>query len=722
MRARTSTLIRATRGLQRQLTARLTPVGSICLVIWILAGLFGIYQIASALRAQVRALSLDEQTRRLTTWSPIYGFGAACASRLLPHASLVLVDPTGIPVTAPTSASAYGQAQDVDIANAAAFVYTVYPRNVALLGHAPASLDPGLLSADYVALWEQVSYRPPAAQAAGQATERMLRADLLGREVCAYTDTQGDRGLVFAVSQQSVAALTAAGGVATQADAGHLAAPGPSPFASWTTYARALLAMICLWGIGALLLRVCGGRALTWRLSAALAFPLGCLAATVELLVFSMLGISWSVTALLLPWLLVALAAAWHWRSQILRLTRRRARGATEPRGWAPLAIDERIAVGVLVILGALVIATAPIQLPYSDGFQMYYFKARAFFADRSMVPYYTHASALSFSIPAHPPLVPLSVTWLYLFIGGVDEHTSLLLWPALFLSLLAAFYVLTRPLASRRLALWCTVALALIGNELTGSAIRGGFADMPLAVYLFMGCGLLWHWTTPGRQSPRLLLVAALFLGAAALTKEEGFVAASVALIAFPLLARRRSGAVTARAARWVAPLGAAVCVFLLTIAAWQVLRLRYPVPELLLQPGNRGTAVLLQSLIVAAVGLVERAIVFWPAPLALALLWAIERRDHGERLWFPGNGRLLFLASVVLVQLAADVVGMATNPSDVSAEVSHTASRLLLQLVPLLFLGTVELWPQLLVHDAVSPPEVRPAEDAVLAPAESR
>jgi hypothetical protein len=685
----------ATRAWRR--AEHLTPIARICLVIWILAGLFGLYQIVGALRAQVRALPVDEQTRRLTTWSPIYGFAEACVARLLPRTHLLLVDPTGAPVAPAESATAYGQTQDVDTANAAAFVYGVYPRQISLLGHVPPHLGASRGVIDYIALWEQIAYRPPAAQAAARAAEDLLRANPSPREVCAYTDAAGDRGVIFAVSPQSLQAL-ARGGVAVQADSRHSAVIAASPFDSWETYARVLLGLACLWGIGAVLLRLGAGRVVNWRLSGALAFPLGCLLATLELLLFSALGIPWSVTLLVGPWLLVALAAGWRARAHIWHLARC-AHGASLQRPGGRLPMDERMALGALLVLSGMVIATAPIQLPYSDGFQMYYFKAGAFFSDRSVLPYYSHALALSFSIPAHPPLVPLSVTWLYLFVGHVDEHSSLLLWPALFLSLLAAFYALARTVVARRIALWGTVALALIGYTVTGSAVRGGFADMPLAVYLFIGCALIWLWATTGRQSLRLLLIAGLFLGAAALTKEEGAVAAAVALAALPLLTRRQTGGMHPRPTSWLAPLLLAGCAFLLMVAPWQILRFRYPVPELLVQPGGRSILALLHGLAAAAAGLGLRAMAYWPAELALIALWAIERWRRGERLLSAGNSRLLYLACVVLVQLVADAVGMATNPTAVSAEVSHTASRLLLQVVPLLFLIAVEVWPQLLV-----------------------
>ena len=111
-------------------------------------------------------------------------------------------------------------------------------------------------------------------------------------------------------------------------------------------------------------------------------------------------------------------------------------------------------------------------------------------------------------------------------------------------------------------------------------------------------------------RPSPRLLLLAGLCLGAAALTKEEGLLGALVVLAATPLLAVRRvPGAGSAPRALWWRPLVGAIPIFTLSILPWLLLRSHYPMLEPSF-PAGLGLGTLLGHLLIAAAGLGVRAI----------------------------------------------------------------------------------------------------------------
>jgi len=731
-------------GRQVASTRRPPAAALILLGIWVVAALIGARQLLAPLPGQLRSARMGEAERRAATWPAIYGFARACAPALAPEpgATLTLLDPTGL---APFGA-AYGIAYDVDQADLNAFMYATYPRAVTPLGHIPVGGTAGLPATDYLALWEWGSggYRSPGTVAAARAAEGMLRAELPGRPACAYADGSGNRGVVFALSPVARRALVQSptGGAPDRpGPAAGAAAPPPLPSAtsSGPAYVLALLGLASLWVIGALALRLVAGRNLPPLLAAALALPLGGLAAGLELLLFSLLAIPWSAPWLALPWLLLAGAAAGsvkrrrvplgarascpsprplpecggrarHPRSQDVSQTLGAA-GPSEPgRG---LAVDERVALVLLAVVAAAVTVVAPVGLPGSDGFSRYYFKAHAFYVDHSATPYYAQAAGrasrpladLLFSLPAHPPLTSLDVTWLYLWIGGENEHASLLLWPALFLSLLAAFYALTRGALSRRGALWSTLALALIGTGLSSSAANGGFTDMPLAAYLLMGCGLLWSWANSsqpqpaGSRPPRPLLVAGLLLGAATLTKQEGLTAALIALAATPLLALRRApGAPSRPRPAWWVPLAWVLPAAALAYLPWALLRLRYPLPDPNIYTGW-GIPTMLRNAVVAAAGIGARTVPRWYAVYALIAAWALLCRRAGLiGLLSRASGRAWFLAAVVAGQLAVDVAGIVVSPIPVRFEVPWAANRLLDQLFPLLLLGAVVLWPRVL------------------------
>ena len=696
---------------------RLPPITLALLAVWVVAGTLGARTVVTGLARQPRVALLTEDARRLTSWPPIYSFAHRCVAPLAPGATLLLLDQTGY-LQGP---DVYGVAPDVDQSDLNTFMYVAYPRAVTPLGHMPAGGVSGLPRADYLALWRRTDYRSPATRAEARSTEATLRAALPGRDLCAFDDGKTSSGVLFALSPAGQGAT--AQRVAAAAGGGR-APPLPSVLGSGATYALTLLGLAVLAAIGALTLRLIAGGALPPLLSAALALPLGGLAVGLQLMLYALLAVPWSAPWLALPPLLLAGVVLWRDRAAARRaLTGRAPRRAARR---SALAADERLAAGLLAALAAAVTVAAPIALPFDDGLSRYYFKAHAFFVDRGAIPYYAQAAGraprpsadLLFSLPAHPPLISLDVTWLYLFSGGENEHASLLLWPLFFLSLLAAFYALARGAVSRRTALWSTLALACIGSDLTYSAIVGSYTDMPLSAYLLMGCGLLWYWSaTPAPRSPRPLLLAGLLLAACALTKEEGAPAALVALAATPLLALDRRTGDTPGPQRqegaWWRPAAWSVPTLALGVLPWTLLRLRYPPPNPNIYT-NQGRAALLHNLAVATAGVGLRAVAHWYPLLALLCAWAILR-GWRARMGTEASGYrcALFLAAVIVGQLAVDIVGIAVSPIDTRAEVSWAAPRLLEQLVPLLFLLITALWPDILTRGQpgeAAPPEGTP------------
>jgi hypothetical protein len=576
----------------------------------------------------------------------------------------------------------------------------MYPREVTLLGHSPTQQELQTLVPDYWAVWRQTAYRPDSARSEASSAEDTLVGLTGGQKVCAYTDAQGNTGDIFAASPRARAAFASAGQVPLLASPQRTETSVTAPFDSWEAYWRALLGLASLWVIGVIVLRLILGGTVRWHVIFALALPTGGLFVAIELLLFSLLQIPWSALLLALPWLLLGALGIFNYLRRQGRSSLPRWNAETLSRLWPRLALDEYIALSVLAAIVLIVIGVSTIELPYSDGFQMYYFKAMAYFADQNATSYYTLAKNLSYTIPAHPPLIPLDITWLSLFIGRVDEHSSLLLWPALWISLLAICFLFARALSSRRIAIWITLSLALFGL-VTSGATRGGFTDMPLAVYIAAFCFVLLLWAQSRSQSLCLAVTAGLFLGAMALTKEEGFIAALVALVVLIAII-----AAQWRLNRWswpvVAPrfrsVGVIAAVGVLTILPWLVLRWRYPLPELLVSLDNMGVMALVERLIMAAVGLALRALVFWAPAVLLTVLWIIMRgrtfawRDVVSLLILP------FMGALILLMLMADVAGMAVNASAISDEITHTATRLLMQLTPLVFVISALFWASLL------------------------
>lgn len=261
-------------------------------------------------------------------------------------------------------------------------------------------------------------------------------------------------------------------------------------------------------------------------------FALGMFCLSVQMFVYSLAGIPWTVASLLLPW--AAGAGAYAWRARQVLKTPTLA--LPQPTWVVPLA-------------GAALLPLA-LWLPYErlmpltsqgwDAWAIWLFKGKAFYLDGGISPFLSRTQEFT-TQPGYPLLVPLYAAFLYVLNGGVDEQAAKLLSPCSYLALLGVFYYFARRAASNVVsaAFTCMLGtapvLALVAFELAG------YADTTLSLYLLGAAGFLTLWLLEGRTAD--LAGASLAATAAAWTKNEGqFFLLAVLLVAAVRLLRARS------------------------------------------------------------------------------------------------------------------------------------------------------------------------------------
>jgi hypothetical protein len=651
------------------------------------AVLFGAYELVLIGQWNLADARLEPGALQLKAWGPMYAFARACADRTPERARILLVDPTD----RLTGATIWGFAPDVDLNDVRAFEYVMYPRGIAGIGHVPSDWQTTLGQADDVALWASAD-NGSAALAQADVARADITQLLSAPPVCTYDDGLGHHGDLFALTP-----FAGLGSDFTPLDTVQSSGGGGA-------YLRTLVGLGSLWLIGIVLLGLLktGGWQVRMAQLMAFALPVGCVAVTLELLVSSLIGLPWRLPMLLLPWCALGLWLVVAARRDLAELTRgwqRQDRAMAVPLGW-----DERLVLVVLVVLAILISLAAVANLPQSDGFHVGYFQARAFFVDGGVAAYYSRAQELVFSANAHPPLVPLSVTWLYLINGAIDERATLLLWPAWWASLIGAAYVFARSVLRRRVALWCVLIFAIAAYDLSTAAFgrapdapnRAGFADFPLATYLFLGAGVLW-WGWPSVPWPlRVCLLAGTCLVGAGLTKEEGSLAA-VLVIGVSLLVAGYVGRPKLRAVLriWWRPAVALGLTFVVGMLPWFFVRIHYALPEVIVQ-ANRSAATLAQAYPVSLGGMLIRALPRWILPTTvLVVVWSRLRTGSASAIPPHAVGRMLFPVLVTLLQFAADTVALTLGPNEIHEELIQAAQRVLVQLVPLPFLAAIDAVP---------------------------
>jgi 4-amino-4-deoxy-L-arabinose transferase-like glycosyltransferase len=197
-----------------------------------------------------------------------------------------------------------------------------------------------------------------------------------------------------------------------------------------------------------------------------------------------------------------------------------RANGKRDLLGIAPLA-------PLVILLGYALVAVGRRPLLEFDGWAIWGMKARALYQlGGTDNPVFTTAA---YPPLQHPLLYPSLEAIGFRAMGAFD--------PALFhvqlVVLGAAFsFALLDLLASRvPLLLAGLVTLAIVSAAGTIQQLASGLADAPLAFFVVLGVVALARWL--GTDETPVLACAALFLGAAALTKSEGALFALAAAVA---------------------------------------------------------------------------------------------------------------------------------------------------------------------------------------------
>jgi hypothetical protein len=249
----------------------------------------------------------------------------------------------------------------------------------------------------------------------------------------------------------------------------------------------------------------------------------------------ALLGIRWSVPALLAAAALLALALR-----SALGAASNRSPETPNPAGTAgPRTAMLVAAVLCAVAVAAALLATAAGSASSPDLLFFWGPKAQQFAASRTVDAAYLAQPLLRYMHPYYPPLV----TNLYALASIVAGRMSWTAATFLFPSLLAALAVglpgilrtAMRPLTASATTALAVCAIACVGME----ADIGGNAEMPLLLFETLGVAVL---LSPLAEGPAGQLLGGLLLSAVVSAKVEGLPFALAAVAAFVWMRRRSS------------------------------------------------------------------------------------------------------------------------------------------------------------------------------------
>ncbi len=255
----------------------------------------------------------------------------------------------------------------------------------------------------------------------------------------------------------------------------------------------------------------------------ALALGLGCLGLSLWMLLLTCLRIPYTLLNLTGPWLLVILPAWWlAGRRGWLQADGRSLKSCffaiatlgTKP-GWS--RIEQAF---LLLLILAFVFATLRAMLyPFWawDELATWGLKAKAFYLARGLD--LSRMEAHNY----YPNLVPLSLAYLYFWLGGVVETWAKAFFPLCGGSLVLLFYSFLRRLdVTRAAALVATAFLVLNGTTFL-SHLFIAYADLMLTYYHLGAAGLLYLWVR-GEAPAGSATIISCYAGGMAWSKFEGW------------------------------------------------------------------------------------------------------------------------------------------------------------------------------------------------------
>jgi len=295
--------------------------------------------------------------------------------------------------------------------------------------------------------------------------------------------------------------------------------------------ASLLIVVFMGWSVLFLIIRKDRSFAVSEKLALSYCIGLGVL--TVQMFFYSLMGIQFSPTLIFAPYIVVALASVAIYAK-------------VKPTGQV-VAVErngtiERLLTGGIAIQVFHAFFKALIKpMDSFDSIGNFAFKAKLFFFQR-YIPYELFAKkSMDIQHPDYPLLLPLSETWVALFLRRWNDVLIKTLFPLFFVAMLIILYFCLRRFTGKRIALSATFLLATIPHFVNYATI--GYADFALALFASASFFYAFIWITRMRQR-RYLVLAAFLAVFSVWTKHEGVMFAFIMmflLLLFAFFAREK-------------------------------------------------------------------------------------------------------------------------------------------------------------------------------------
>ncbi|MBU0880715.1 MAG: glycosyltransferase family 39 protein [Candidatus Omnitrophica bacterium] len=409
-----------------------------------------------------------------------------------------------------------------------------------------------------------------------------------------------------------------------------------------------------------------------------ISFALGLGTISLEMLIFYLLGLTFSVPVILIPWtILVTINVYRHMKyGDGFTFSER----STIPK-------EKNRALSIFLTCGiTLEVAYAffralikPIEA--YDAVAIYAIKSKIFFLAKAIPQNYFPGLVHGFPHPDYPLNIPLSETFLYLAMRNLNDQLVKLIFPLFFVGILCILYFAIRRFASRAYALLFTFLLASI--PMFNAYAANAYQELPLAFYYFASAIFLFAWIKE-KKDLHILGLSAVLVALAGWTKNEGMlycvINASIVLFVSVLARKDTSWKVT------IAPV-MYVFIIALILAPWIWVKQRFGIVNDEISLFNLNPVYLFKQLYKMGPILYEfqkqlfgpkKWILLWPIAIYAAIF-------HSRKIFAPEQR---YISISLILAFCGYVLFYMVSYVDVVFFTSKTWGRFMLHFLPLVVL----------------------------------
>lgn len=278
-------------------------------------------------------------------------------------------------------------------------------------------------------------------------------------------------------------------------------------------------------GANVLYLMLRGWKEINCLEGVAISFGLGIGCVTLEMLFFYILNMRFDIGIIALPWIILIAV-------NIILFFSKENKAELFTSGTKEFGLLDILLSFAIIFEVSYAFFRAFIKpIESYDAVAIYAIKSKIFFLARSIPHDFFAGLVNNFPHPDYPLNIPLAESFIYLFLGNLNDQLVKIIFPIYFVCILVVLYFAIRRFASRSYALIFIFILASIPQFNAYAA--NAYLDLPLSFYILVSALFLFRWFED-RNKIQFIIVSSVMAGLAGWTKNEGvmYCAAYIAMI----------------------------------------------------------------------------------------------------------------------------------------------------------------------------------------------